>query len=359
MKYENEICQGCGKRFEETDDVVVCPECGTPQHRECYNRENRCVNEHLHSDGYEWQPRHSERNTENERTAPDRQESRICPMCGHRNSPDATACENCGQPFELFGRSIFPENQQKRDYEAHDNGRDYNYRPPFHIDGEPPVDESFSTDGNNQQSFVYQGAVLDGEIQGVDTRDIALYLRTNVKKYFNKFKRLEKGKPTFNFAALFLGPYWFFYRKLFKPGIIFLTLAVCLSIGFSSPMNKMAEDMQSMYSGIEYDDEGNITEASLQKMTDNYVSFMEEYLPTVAIYGSIMLVLRLIMALVADRLYRKKVIGDIKRINDGCGGDSEAKYLQYLKSGSTSLMFLFSAYMAQYLITLLFAAFFT
>ncbi|MGN1348511.1 MAG: RING finger protein, partial [Acutalibacteraceae bacterium] len=34
MNYNNEICNGCGRKFSEGDDIVTCPECGTPQHRE-------------------------------------------------------------------------------------------------------------------------------------------------------------------------------------------------------------------------------------------------------------------------------------------------------------------------------------
>ena len=30
MKYKGEKCAACGKEFTEDDDVVVCPECGSP-----------------------------------------------------------------------------------------------------------------------------------------------------------------------------------------------------------------------------------------------------------------------------------------------------------------------------------------
>ena len=33
--YINEKCISCGKEFTKDDDVVVCPECGTPYHRGC------------------------------------------------------------------------------------------------------------------------------------------------------------------------------------------------------------------------------------------------------------------------------------------------------------------------------------
>ena len=54
MKYTGNICDGCGLPFSDEDDVVVCPECGTPQHRECYEKENKCVCSHLHTEDYTW-----------------------------------------------------------------------------------------------------------------------------------------------------------------------------------------------------------------------------------------------------------------------------------------------------------------
>ena len=34
MKYTGIPCAACGKKFTAEDDVVVCPECGTPHHRD-------------------------------------------------------------------------------------------------------------------------------------------------------------------------------------------------------------------------------------------------------------------------------------------------------------------------------------
>lgn len=53
-KYRHEKCPVCENRFEKDDeDIVVCPDCGTPYHRECYMQEGECVSSHLHGE-YEW-----------------------------------------------------------------------------------------------------------------------------------------------------------------------------------------------------------------------------------------------------------------------------------------------------------------
>ena len=36
MRYTGETCPVCNKVFQEDDDIVVCPDCGTPHHRKCY-----------------------------------------------------------------------------------------------------------------------------------------------------------------------------------------------------------------------------------------------------------------------------------------------------------------------------------
>ena len=47
-------CIICENEFNDNDDIVVCPECGTPYHRECYQKEGKCVNVRLHDQGKSW-----------------------------------------------------------------------------------------------------------------------------------------------------------------------------------------------------------------------------------------------------------------------------------------------------------------
>ena len=37
-QFKNEKCAACGMKFFDDEDIVVCPECGAPYHRECWNR---------------------------------------------------------------------------------------------------------------------------------------------------------------------------------------------------------------------------------------------------------------------------------------------------------------------------------
>ena len=49
--YKNEKCPVCNQEFKDGDDIVTCPVCGTPHHRECYKKIGHCFNEDKHAEG--------------------------------------------------------------------------------------------------------------------------------------------------------------------------------------------------------------------------------------------------------------------------------------------------------------------
>lgn len=55
MDYTSEKCAGCGVKFSEGDDVVVCPECGSPHHRSCFMSAGECAHAAQHG-SYIWTP---------------------------------------------------------------------------------------------------------------------------------------------------------------------------------------------------------------------------------------------------------------------------------------------------------------
>ena len=54
MKFENQICPVCEKTFTENDTIVVCPECGTPHHKDCYFSLGECKNKAFHAEGFSY-----------------------------------------------------------------------------------------------------------------------------------------------------------------------------------------------------------------------------------------------------------------------------------------------------------------
>ena len=68
----------------------------------------------------------------------------------------------------------------------------------------------------------------DDELDGIKARDWAAFLGPNAAYYLLNFKRmLATGqKIAISFSAFFLGPFYFFYRKMWGPAALFLTLNI-------------------------------------------------------------------------------------------------------------------------------------
>ena len=100
--FEGNKCPYCGKEFTSSDDIVVCPECGTPHHRECYKEHNACANERKHGH-YVWEPDLIVSAIQKENTSiPDnsfdvkKQDTVICNVCGSTNNIYSKYCSKCG-----------------------------------------------------------------------------------------------------------------------------------------------------------------------------------------------------------------------------------------------------------------------
>ena len=55
MEFTQYKCPVCKKQFVSGDDIVVCPECGAPHHRECYEQNGKCFFEDKHSEDFSFE----------------------------------------------------------------------------------------------------------------------------------------------------------------------------------------------------------------------------------------------------------------------------------------------------------------
>lgn len=355
MNYNNEICQGCGRKLQEGDDIVTCPECGTPQHRECWLKEHRCVNEHLHADGFEWKPRHSE-----EKKPPQPEEKIVCPFCGSENPKGAKGCSVCSQPFEIMGRSVLPPQEEKKP-----DG--YAYKPPFKIDYEEP-------ESDEPEFFELSGITNDGEVKftfepqrepevlGEKISDFGAYVRAGTKSYYKKFKKHENGrKLTFNFAALIFGPLWFFFRKLYKAGIVFLALSLCVTMAFYAPISEVSDKYYAFAEELnEISRLGEeATDEQVSEIIEKAYNFMEENMGIFIKYAAATVSVNIAAALAADSLYKKKFIHDMNDAREEAQGNEEKRKYLILRKGGITLFAPAAAYAAtQLLISFLTKEFF-
>lgn len=216
MNYYNQKCSHCNKIFTKDDDIVVCPVCGTPQHRECYDEHNRCINHDKHTEGYEWAPdQHS--NSNQQAQADD--SNVICSNCGTENSSDSFFCKHCSLPLNASTNS---------DNNGFNQGSGQNKMP---FGATPFMTSPFEGFNDN-----------DEIAENVKLKDAKAYVKTNNMFYSFIFKRIHDfDRSRFNFAAFFFSGGWFLYRKQYLIGTILTVLmGICL-FGYAVTYTSMTQ----------------------------------------------------------------------------------------------------------------------
>ena len=194
--YEGVNCPYCGRPLTEKDDIAVCPECGTPHHRDCYREHGECANTSLHSDTFEWKRPEPER--------PQNDTEYVCTRCGAHISREDAVCPNCGEPVpQLLPRS---EAGASPDDGRQESGR--SYTPEGNIYGFGPSDT----------------------IDGVTLRDLSEYLKNPSYIIAICRQQLSGRKIVFSLPALFSPSLFFLYNKVWGEGLLAMFLSMLLSI---------------------------------------------------------------------------------------------------------------------------------
>ncbi|MBQ9083810.1 MAG: zinc-ribbon domain-containing protein [Clostridia bacterium] len=186
------VCPLCGKPLTENDDIVVCPDCGTPHHRACWKAHGQCGCPEHHTTAHETcsEPAAPETSEIPEIPEVQKPEVQVCFYCRTDNDPDARFCHHCGHPL-----SPAPDM--------------------------PGVRLIFDPLG---------GVKPDAQIDGVSAKDLADVVGPRSSYYLPIFQRIaKKQRPLpLNLSALFFDMQWLFIRKMYLPaiGITLLELAL-------------------------------------------------------------------------------------------------------------------------------------
>ncbi len=191
------VCPICGKPLTEHDDIVVCPDCGTPHHRACWKAHGQCGCPERHSIAQE-SPVESAAPESPEMPAsedtPDAQETKmqVCVYCRTDNNPDARFCHHCGHP-------LMPSAPEM-----------------------PGVRLLFDPLG---------GVNPETKIDDVPAKDIADVVGPRSSYYLPIFQRIaEKKRPLpLNLTAMLFDIPWLFTRKMYLPAIGVTLLELALS----------------------------------------------------------------------------------------------------------------------------------
>ena len=185
-KYYGCPCEGCGKPLTLQDDIVVCPDCGAPYHRVCYEKLGQCIHRPAHAAGYEWKFPYEE------------SQLRTCPSCGERTLRDEETCRCCGAVLPPEGQE--PPSSRGSDEETFDYSQMY---------------RQFGTSADPEKEFFEDAFGKEAKMDGIARQDWLDYIGPAAPAYLAAYSRmqLQKSKVSMSFSALLFGPFYFFYRK--------------------------------------------------------------------------------------------------------------------------------------------------
>ncbi len=205
IDYQGCKCPVCQKPLTQEDDIVVCPECGAPYHRACWQQHGGCVFADRHGPGFEYRrPEDGPQPLDPPADQPPKNGASgelPCPVCGAQNPAGNIFCESCGAP--LHGMSGNTPGAQPYDYSR-------------------PM----------QDPLAMAGLTPDQEIDGIKVSDWMKYLGNSAPYYLAVFHRMDQTGHKFfpSFSALFFGPLFLLYRKVWNWGVLSAVLSLVCSI---------------------------------------------------------------------------------------------------------------------------------
>lgn len=302
-RYDDQKCDGCGMQFQPEEDIVVCPVCGTPQHRECWKNANGCVNDARHGEGFEWKP--DEKSTDSAEQN-DSDKKITCPHCGEKLVPGLLFCTKCGQPL---GENAQQNNNAQFGQNPFGAADPQSGFPPFAI----PFYDPFG------------GVKPDEKIDEVSVRDIVETVQMNSSFYLPKFKAMSGGKKkiSWNWGAFFFQHLWFFYRKNYLFGLIYALVNILLQVIFLDPLQKSSELLALLSS----------EESTMAEMT----TAIQGIMPQLMLAAGISFVIRILFTMFSNYIYRCRVFKVVEEAKEKAD-DEELYHLTLRLKGGASFI---------------------
>ena len=338
--YEDRKCEYCGEQFAKNDDIVVCPDCGAPYHRKCWEAHGVCAHRAEHGKKAE-EPQPASPSPEPEDfIAEIRSQIEDEKQKTGAQTPDPAAkkqyCENCGA--KLIGDDEYCV------YCAHKQG--------------DPLTRATAKNANKDP---LGGFAPDDDFGGEKAEDVALVVRNNAAKMMPKLHKIseQKVKLSWSWPSFFFGYLYYFFRKLYKYGIIVIMAQVLLfnvlNFVAGDPMGKSMESIAKVYSqyatqindnALSEKEYAELMELSQKELIDSGI-LAKSY----AVLAASVLVTHVACALLFNYLYLRHCTQTIERINrsaDILGEMSRADFrLNLLARGGVSVFGILLGYFAK------------
>lgn len=333
MDYYNYRCPVCDKQFDKDSEIVVCPVCGAPHHRECYEVNMRCHFEDRHAEGFDFKAEYSEHkedtgtqhNTEYKTDYNKNNDTRnpysssdiiACKNCGTFNVASNDVCSNCGAELEKGTR--------QQHYDRHTQEQN---TPPY---------------GRNAQQSPFPTFIFDpmGGLNpeedlgdGVTAGEVSKFTKNNSPFFCRLFHQIKNtGKSRFSFVGFFFHGGWMLYRKMYKLGAFITALMAVMIIGQLY--------IETFYTGLMTDLVAATSDVGYFGMYDALAQFFSSRsqgdqivlgLYALASFGQI--AVRIICALCANRWYYKHCKKQITNIKTESGTKEAADSALQTKGG--------------------------
>ena len=294
LKTEGVSCVRCHAYLFPEDDIVYCPVCGAPHHRECYEQLGHCALEEFHGTDRQYdivKAREEERRAaepEKETVGENAEGQITCQMCRNKYDFSLNACPKCGAP-------------------------------------------NIAKAGGSFVSFDFLGGVpADYDIgDGITADEAKRFVAANTPRYIPKFAVMNsKNRVSWNWMAFFFPCAWMLSRKMYKNGIITGLLSVIASL-FYLPLNSAIYNLG--FNGAQtYMD-------AAQNVYDNLPQIGAAVMVFAALGFVFGIAIRVISAMFGDYMYKNYTIASIKKIR----AESEDMDDDYRKMGGVNIfMFL-------------------
>lgn len=323
LDYTGIKCPVCDVPFQQNDDIVVCPECGAPYHRACYQKEGKCIfEEELHKAGKAWEPPAPP-------VAPDPSteiKDRECPICGTLNGHSALFCNRCGS-------SLVGEPQRYNNTYQNSNQEQGTVPPPSTPYGVPPVPQGNMYGGPFPFPMDPMGGVSPTEIldENVTFGDASKLIKQNTAYYMPVFRYMKQsGKNKFNFSAFLFSGAWMLYRKQYKFGILVTALMfyiyiayLCFSIFIASPvlMELMQKAGMDLAEGFSPTNDQMIIISDI--MSQNPIMYLQITLPMICLFC--MLIVMIVVGFRGNKMYMKHCVRTVRDTKVAAAKTGEAE----------------------------------
>ncbi|MCR5653754.1 MAG: DUF2628 domain-containing protein [Ruminococcus sp.] len=295
MEFKGLECPVCDIAVKDGDDIVVCPDCGAPHHRECWEKENRCACEDRHGEDFDYS-----RDTDNQ---PD---ITVCPVCSQENAKDAFYCSKCGTPLNTGTQQTY-------------QNRNQNNTNPFASAFDPMA-----------------GVDPEEDMSGVTAGELAKFVGSSTQYFMRVFNKIKTfGRSKFSFCAFIFNGFYLLYRKMYKLGAIIASVMILM----------MLAEMYIQYSPA-YSALSKAIEASASTATgylSGYTSVLNAYMSLdfnnqVLIFimmmcSSLRLGIQIVVGIFANRWYFRHCRTQVKSIKE----NSENPNKEIEKKGGVNL----------------------